>query len=206
MTEKRDRNFLEMFAEGAEAAWDLVVDSEAVKAVPVVGTAFKFLKGFDDIRARVLMGKLHRFLNEPSLRAAIEAKALRDEILNIPDRDQEIGEMLFLTLEKVTDMTKPVLLANAYASYLTGLVDNLTFEAIAHAIDITFLRDMQQFLQREAQLCDDGCKQRLVAVGLLELTDQSWDNSTKWYKVTSLGYSIKKAIITAQTGRAPATW
>jgi hypothetical protein len=84
MADKQDRNFLEMFAEGAEAAWDLAIESEAVKAVPVVGTAFKFLKGLDDLRSRVLMGKLHRFLNEPSLRAAMEAKELRDEILNAP--------------------------------------------------------------------------------------------------------------------------
>jgi hypothetical protein len=114
--------------------------------------------------------------------------------------------MLFLTLEKVTDMTKPILLADAYAAHINGDVEKLTFEAIAHAIDITFLRDMLEFLRRDVQSCDDGCKQRLSAVGLIRVTDQSWDNSTTWYEVTSLGYSLKNAIVRAQTGRSPVTW
>ena len=202
MTEKRDRNFFEMFGEGFEAALDLAIDNEAIKAVPIVGTAFKLLKGIDDIRSRVLVSKLHRFLSEPSLRAAMEARTIRDEILNTPGRDQEIGETLFLTLEKVTDMTKPVLLANAYASYISGDIEPLTFEAIAHAIDVSFLRDLLQFLERDALSCDEVCLERLAAVGLIRVSDQTWNNSNM-YGVTSLGMSLKTAVILAQTGRRP---
>jgi len=81
MTEKRDRHFLEAFAENAEALLDLAVDNEAVKGVPVVGTLFKLFKGYQDLSSRILAAKLQKFLSEPSLRNALEARKLRQQIL-----------------------------------------------------------------------------------------------------------------------------
>lgn len=194
MTEKNDRNILEALMEGAEAVIDLATESEAVKAVPVVGTAFKVLKGLDDLRSRVLMGKLHKFLSEPALREALEAQRIREEILNKPGRDQEIGEMLFLVLDKVTDMTKPVLLARAYASYLEELIDDFTFAAVAHAIDIAFLRDLLEFLNPARGPDTTLWQQRLAAVGLLEVRDTSWNRKVIVYQETSLGEKFRLAI------------
>lgn len=62
MSDRQERNFLEAFLEGGEAAIDLMTENEAVKAVPVVGTAIKLLKGFDDMRSRALAAKLTKFL------------------------------------------------------------------------------------------------------------------------------------------------
>lgn len=202
MAGKGITSFIEMVLECGEAFLDLAIDNEAVKAVPVVGTTFKFLAGLDDVRSRILMAKLHRFLNEPSLRAAMEAKAFREEILNTPGRDQEIGEMLFLTIEKVTDMTKPVLLAKAYASYVNGDIESLVFEAIAHAIDVAFLRDLLQFLERDLLSCEDDCLERLSAVGLTRIVDETWNGSRR-YGLTSLGISLKTAIVLARTEQCP---
>lgn len=79
MPHKRDPHFFEALLENAEAAADLLTDNEMVKAIPVVGTAVKLCKGFDDIRSRVLAAKLQAFLTEPHLqtedaRAKIEQK------------------------------------------------------------------------------------------------------------------------------------
>lgn len=197
MAQKNDRNFLEALLEGAEAAVDFATKSEAIKSVPVVGTAFKMLRGFDDLRSRVLMGKLYKFLDEPTLRQALEAQRLRDEIVNKPGRDQEIGEMLFLVLDKVTDMTKPVLLARAYASYLEGLIDDFAFTAIAHAIDIAFLRDLLEFLDPARGPDTTLWQQRLAAVGLLEVLDESWDRTVIKYQETPLGASFRHAVARA---------
>jgi len=193
MTGRSDRNILEAFMEGAESAIDLAVESEAVKAVPIVGTAFKLLKGLDDLRSRVLMGKLQKFLSEPALREAADAKRLRDEILDEPGRDQEVGEMLFLVLDKVTDMTKPVLLARAYASYLDGKVDDFAFSAVAHAIDIAFLRDLLEFLDESRGPDTTLWQQRLAAIGLLSVESESWDGIIE-YQETPLGSSFRLAL------------
>lgn len=194
MTEKAPRSILEAFMEGAEAALDLIVESDAIKAVPVVGTAFKLLKGLDDLRSRSLMGKLYKFLNEPALRDAIEARQLHEEILNNPGREQEIGEMLFLVLDKVTDMTKPALLARAYASYLNKEIDGFALESVAHAINIAFVRDLLEFLNNLRGLDNTLWQQRLAAVGLLSVVEESWNHTVTEYQVTPLGATFRHAI------------
>lgn len=193
MTEKRERHFLEAFAENSEALLDLAVDNEAVKAVPVVGTLFKLLKGYQDLSSRILAGKLQKFLSEPSLRNALEARKLRQQILQNPEEAQEIGELLFLTLDKVTDMTKPTLLAKAYASYLIDEIDRFTFEAITHVLNISFLRDVQAFLASPNPPNDTLWKERLTSVGLLEVESETYDGDVI-YQETPLGAAFLHAV------------
>lgn len=194
VSEKKEHNFLEASLEGIEAAWDTFLDNEALKAVPVIGSAFKLLKGVDQLRDRALKAKMHKFLTEPALRSALEARKLRNIIMDDEIRSQEIGEMLFLVLDKVTDMTKPILLAKAYAAYLDEELEAFTFEAVAHAIDTAFLRDLETFLRGLSEPNDTLWKNRLVAVGLLEELEEDWDGNVLNYQETPLGASLRHAI------------
>lgn len=193
MGSKKDRHFLDALGEGLEAAWDLALDNEAVKAVPVVGTAFKLLKGYDDLRSRALASKLQKFLSEPSLQNALEARAFRQQILEDSKRAEEIGETLFLTLDNITDMSKPVLLARAYAAFLNGQTDSFTLEAIAHVLNIAFLRDIQAFLTSSDISNKTSWKQRLVSVGLLEIEEETFDGNII-YQHTPLGAAFFEVI------------
>lgn len=194
MSEKKERNFIEAIMEGAEATWDLFIENEAVQAVPVVGSAFKILKGVDDLQSRALQRKLHKFLSEPALRHAVEARKLRDEILENDGRDEEIGEMLFLVLGNVTDLTKPVLLAKAYAAYLDGEINAFGVEQIAHVINVTFLRDLLDFLNPAVLSTHNHWKDRLVSAGLMSVVDKSWSGDVTNYRETPLGNSFRHAI------------
>jgi hypothetical protein len=195
MSKANDRPLLEAVMEGAEAAYDLAVDNEAVKAVPIVGTAFKILKGLDDFRSRVLQKKLFIFLSEPRLKASVEARALRQRMIGNDEKNSEIGEMLFLVLEKMTDNIKPVLLARAYASYLDDVIDSITFEAIAHVIDTAFYRDLLSYLTsgRTIENHVDLWHQRIASAGLEDVSEESWEGN-RTYQDTPLGHIFKLAI------------
>jgi hypothetical protein len=143
---KKERNFLEAVLEGSEAAIDLVSDNEVVKAVPVIGTAIKMLKGWDDMRSRMLVAKLSRFLDEPALRTAAAARKVREGLLLDEVHDQEMGETIFMVIDKVTDMTKPILLAKMFAAYLDGVINRDFFLMLAHAIDISSVYDMNMMI------------------------------------------------------------
>lgn len=118
MSDRRERDFLEAFLEGSEAAIDLATDNEAVKAVPVVGTAIKLLKGFDDMRSRALAAKLTKFLMEPALQSEKMRAKLRIGISASDEEARKVGECLFLVLDRMTDLDKPSLLAKAFVAYL----------------------------------------------------------------------------------------
>jgi hypothetical protein len=142
MSEMRDRNFLEAVLEGAEAALDLATDNEAVKAVPVVGTAFKLLKGVDDLRDRALQAKLMKFLTEPALQTE-RARERMKAMAASTEEQQQVGEALFLTLERMTDLDKPSYLAKLFFSFLDDQIDAALLRRLAHAIDVAFIDDIR---------------------------------------------------------------
>ena len=98
MTTKRDRPFLEAMLEGAEAAIDLAIDNEAVRAVPVIGTAFKIARGFDDLRSKVLAAKLARFLTEPGMQTNATRTKMRRKLAESAEEASAVGEALFLVI------------------------------------------------------------------------------------------------------------
>jgi hypothetical protein len=134
-----------------------MIDNEVVKAVPVIGTAVKLLKGVDDMRSRMLAAKLSRFLSEPSLRDALEGRSLRNDMLKTTSKDEEIGATLFMIIDKVTDMNKPVLLSKLFAAYLDQLFDRDFFLILVHAVDLSAIGDLQEMVSSgRNQVLDTG--------------------------------------------------
>lgn len=168
---KKDRPATELLMNVGEAGVDLIVENPAVRELPVVEWAFKVVKAIDGTKSWLLTRKIAKFLSEPSLAAAAEAYKMRDKVLQDEKYAQEVGDTLLMVLDKVTDMSKPVLLAKAYAAYLTGDIDRYRLLMIAHVIDISALMDLEQFI--EARFQDVGnetlWKDRLANSGLFEV-------------------------------------
>jgi len=192
---KSDRSLLEVVMEGGEAIVDLFTTNEAVREVPVVGTAFKVLKGLDDLRSRILQTKLLKFVSEPSLVRSMAAGRIRTRLQDDEQR-QQIGEGLFLTLEKVTDLQKPELLGRVFAAYLDEVVDGDTLLLLAHAIDSAFARDLHYFL---VQHVDNGLERnpivlRLLSTGLVDYLE---------FQATPLGIALKRVATHTQQDSEP---
>jgi hypothetical protein len=199
MSEKKERNFLEAFLEGGEAALDLLTDNEAVKAVPVVGTAIKVLKGFDDARDRALAAKLEKFIRDPSLQSEGAREKLKNGISSDVGEATKVGETLFLVLDKMTDLDKPSLLARVFRAYLDGVISAAELRRLAHAMDGAFTDDLVSLedWQESAHVSYGAAwKQPLVGVGLTRVvTGQSWDSMTEvHYELTELGRKLHHAL------------
>lgn len=199
MSEKKDRNFLEAFLEGGEAALDLLTDNEAVKAVPVIGTAFKVLKGFDDARDRALAAKLERFIRDPSLQSDRVREKLKNGISSNAEEATRVGETLFLVLEKMTDLDKPSLLARVFRAYLDDVITSADLRRLSHALDGAFTDDLVALEHwQESAHVSYGIewKQPLVGVGLTRVvTGQTIDRMTEvHYELTELGRKLHRAL------------
>jgi hypothetical protein len=152
-----DRPFLEAVLENSEAAFDLLTDNEAVKAIPVVGTAFKLCKGLDDLRSRALAAKLRRFLDHPQMRDDSIREKIKRNVQEDPDNAARVGETLFLVLDRFVDLDKPVVLSKVFVAYLDGLMNASELRRLAQAVDVAFGDDLRLFLQAsEAELADEG--------------------------------------------------
>jgi len=180
---QRERHFLEAFLEGTEAVADFIVENEAIAAVPVVSTVLKLVKGLDDLRSKILKAKLYKFLTEPSVLRSVNAGRIRSRL----DKDEQrhaIGEALFLTLDKMTDLKKPELLGRAFAAYLDEVIDSETLLVLAHAIDSAFVGDLEYFLTHHAPEGQEGnpSAYRLLPAGLVDYSN---------FKDTPLGVALR---------------
>lgn len=205
MKERKERNFLEAFLEGGEAMLDLLTDNEAVKAVPVVGTAIKVLKGVGDARDRALAAKLEKFIQDPSLQSARAREKLRSGIASDPDEAIQVGETLFLVLDKMTDLDKPGLLARVFLAYLDDIISAVELRRLAHAIDGAFTDDLisLQGWQELAHVTYGAeWKQPLVGAGLTRVVAGStWDSVGEvHYELTDLGRKLYQALWHATQG------
>lgn len=144
---KKDRPTAELFMELGEAGVDLALTNEALRELPIVGWGFKVAKALDDVRSQLLARKIAKFLNEPSLVAAVEARKMSGRLLSDEKYAEEIGSTLLMVLDKVTDLSKPCLLGKAYAAYLDGVIDKFALTMIAHVIDVSFIEDLEMFSQ-----------------------------------------------------------
>lgn len=199
MSEKKEYHFLDAFLEGGEAALDLLTDNEAVKAVPVVGTAIKMLKGVDDTRNRALAAKLQKFIQAPSLQCSSALHKLRIGISSDRKEANKVGETLFLILDKMTDLDKPALLARVFRAYLDEQISSIDLRRLAHAISGAFTDDLISLENsQESAHVSHGSewKQPLVGVGLTRVvTGQSWTDMTEvHYELTELGLKLYKIL------------
>jgi hypothetical protein len=185
MPSKHDRNFLEAFLTNTEAVIDVLIENEAVRAVPVVGTAFKVCKGLDDARSRALAAKLAKFLTQPAMRNGATAEKLRRKIQADPVGASRIGENLFLVIERLTDLEKPLVLARAYAAYLDDDLSASDLKRIARAIDISFSEDLFAFLDADES-------------ELNERMDDPMDTKRPWVRPLE-----SSGLTSSNVGRAP---
>jgi hypothetical protein len=179
MSQRRDRNFLEAFLQGAEAGLDLATDNEAVKAVPVVGTAFRLLKGLDDLRDRALQAKLMKFITEPALQTERARERMKGMAASTEEQ-QKIGEALFLTIERMTDLDKPSYLAKLFFSFLDDQIDAALLRRMAHAVDVAFIDDLRAICPDEnGDVRDVGghALRPLVSSGLAEVLNLTVRNA-----------------------------
>jgi hypothetical protein len=196
-TEAPDEHpLLEAVLENIEAGVNLISGNEVLAAIPVVGTAFKVCRGIDDMRARMFIAKLERFVTDPSLQSEAAKEALKRAAANPSAESHKIGESLFLILERLTDLEKPSLLARIFAGYLGGKITSEELRRLAPAIDAAFLEDINQLLADPDPRQMDAApwKRSLVVAGLTEQNAPGPIGGRLVYMVTPLGQALRTAV------------
>lgn len=140
----------------AEVVLDSLLDEGVLKDLPVVGTIVKVFKGAMDIRDRVFVAKVARFLFQLS-KIPLEKRLLFKEKLNADLKlRRKLGLTLTLLLDRLDDIEKPDFVAWCFNAYLN---DNITIDAfrrISSAIDIAFIDDLKAICREDIDLNTDG--------------------------------------------------
>jgi hypothetical protein len=196
--ERDDDNhpLLEAFLENAEAGVDLITQSEVLAAVPIVGTAYKVMRGINDIRARAFIAKLAAFVTDPCVQSEAAKMQMREWAAKPSKESRKIGETLFLVLERLTDTEKPALLSKVFASYLAGVINAEELRRLAPAIDAAFVDDIRMLVATPATN-DAGATmwmRALMPAGLSEQGVPGPIGGRLVFRLTPLGETLRKAL------------
>ena len=186
-----DKNFLEAALESSEVFADILIDNDALASFPVIGVAFKVAKGIDDIRSRILIHKIARFINNPALQTTKAREELKLKALSQSSEVESIGECLFLVLENMTALSKADLLAKCFAAYLDNVISSSELRRLAYAINLAFEDDLHLFFNH-AVLPRLIWLQRLVPCGLARFKLPAVVGEVE-FEESSLGHTFRKA-------------
>lgn len=120
-----------------EAGIDSLLDSDALKSIPVVGTIFGLSKAGLAIRDWLFLKKLFRFL-EPLVDVSAEERLRFLENLS-DDQRQKVAEYMLLHIDRLDSLEKPEMLGRIFRAFMEGEIDYRTMLYFSHYVDQVFI-------------------------------------------------------------------
>lgn len=188
---KETNKFLEASLEGAEVIIDSLIESEIIKSIPLVGTALKVISGTRDLRDKIFVSKVQRFVLEVEKLSKEEIFEFNESIISDEEMMRNVGEAALLVLDKISDLKKAELLGFYYSCFLCGHLDEYQYRRVAAAIDTAFIDDIEQFLKSglDELLSQKQFMEALFSSGMTVISaGKSWNDSGElFYEASSMG-------------------
>ncbi len=195
MRNGEERHGVEAFLEAAESAADIALNGDVLADVPVVGLAVKVVRAIDSARDRALKAKLSRFALALDRISKNEREAYKRKLQANPEEAKQVGETLFLVLDRLTDLSKPELLGQVFVAYMDGAIDAVTLRRLSQAIDMAFPDDLHMLLTSDVSGLQHevAWMRHLSPSGLTEPKGRDTIDSigTIFYEITELGKALR---------------
>ena len=185
------QELIEAALDNAEILIDQYIDNDIVKEIPILGTALKLVKAASDIRDRMFAAKIGRFLSSLDSIPEEKKEKLREKMRSDQEETNKIGEVILFTLERLSDLEKPLIISKIFLAYIDGILDGDDFRRIVEAIDLAFVDDLNKFfaLHKLPMKSQDPYLRYLVRTGLTEVVaGKTFDDVGElYYELTKLG-------------------
>lgn len=154
---------------GVDRLIDVLVESEAADAIPVVKSIRAAFKGIVSVREAILTKNLLRFLVGVGEATADDVERWRSRV----DKDAaQVGERLIALIDRVTSPLKATLIGHVFRSYLDGECERSTFLRTAEMIEQALTEDLKYLV--DSRVSSDPSPEdepppvvRLISTGLM---------------------------------------
>jgi hypothetical protein len=166
-------------AEIAENVLDNMLENDVLKDIPVFGILQSIYKFYIGVRDTLFVRKLCKFLFTIQEVPREERQEMLNKLESDDNYKQKVGEQLLFLLDRMDDMYKPVLLAQAFIAYSKGLIDVIQLQRISFGIDRVFTYNLSELKRYYLMETDDNKShdilepmvfQNLANCGFVDLT------------------------------------
>jgi hypothetical protein len=139
-------NFLDLGADGADMAIDLLTESELLKDIPVAGLIYKLGKAMSSIPDAIFLHKVGRFLHTvndsttKSQRIEFSEKLRADK----NERDRLYGS-IFLKIDKFDNLSKSDIFAKIFSCFIVNKIRKEEFLDLSSALNLVSFEDLIRF-------------------------------------------------------------
>ena len=190
----------DLLKEAAEFSFDQILDDGIVKDIPVVGTITSLYKVAIGMQGYIFARKIRKFLLELTKVSEQERSEFGNRLGKDSKFRTDVSDTLIILLDKLDDLEKCKLLANAFAGLIRGEYDLLIFRRLATAIDRCLVMDLRWLphLKEKPTDLDSHIGDVLTGAGLARIntipTIKAKDSKTK-YEISSLGELFHQVVI-----------
>ncbi len=172
----------------AEIAFDSLLDDGILKDLPIIGTIVKVFKGAMDIRDRIFIVKVARFLFHLTGTPFEHRQSFKQKINEEPKLKRRLGESLVLLLDRLDDLEKTDFMAKCFAAYLAGNISFDQFRRLAVALDMAFVDDLKTICRDNVEEEEGIYLANLSRTGLVEFRASGVEGT--WNEMGTIRYSL----------------
>lgn len=175
----------------AEVALDSLLDDGILKDLPIIGTIVSVYNGAMDIRDRIFIAKIARFLFRLS-DVPIEQRRLFEERVSADQKlKRKVGVTLALLLDRLDDIEKPDFVAWCFGAYLNATITFDVFRRMSSAIDVAFVEDLKAICNEDIRQTieeKDDSLSNMSRTGFVEFRAVGIEGA--WKDMGSIKYSL----------------
>lgn len=205
-----DENAQSLAKDYSELAVDALIENEAIKSIPVVGTIVSLAKAGHSVHVALWEKKVLQFLSSADGASQNEWSEFAEKLIETEGGTDRAGEVLLHHLERLDDTEKARLSGMLYAAAATGKITIEELKRFCMILDRVYLPDLRD---HAAYSSFEGNthpgREQLVTLGILTFEiAQSGDrqpdvyvnslpilgNPTRRYNLTPVGKKMLKYI------------
>ena len=190
----------------AEVDFDALLRDGILKDLPIIGSIVTLFKGTMDIRDRIFVAKIARFLFNLTSTPFEQRESFKREINQNARIKRKVGTSLVLILDRLDDIEKTDFLSKCFKAYLCKNISFDQFRRLSAAIDIAFVGDLKTICHDRSNIEEEEqiCLSNLARTGLVEFRASGIQGT--WKEMGSISYSLSPlgrqfvSIITSNDG------
>lgn len=135
-----------LLANFGELELDELIDSEALKEIPLVGWAVNLYKVGMTVSDKILTKKILHFLSELHDISPQKRDKFRNKLSKKPKFQAKVGEQILLYLDKIENLEKCRLIGLLMKSFFDERIGEEHFFRLVNVIEKTYLEDLLQYV------------------------------------------------------------
>ncbi|MFH1217781.1 MAG: hypothetical protein V1706_14900 [Pseudomonadota bacterium] len=135
----KDENGQNFIIDNAEVILDSALESDAIKAVPILGNLANIGKAYISFKDRQLINKIAKFLEQLKV---VSPKELNDFLENDAQDPEALGEKVLVVLDRVETDEKAKIIGVLLVQYIRGIITKDDFDLLCHAVDRVYFFEL----------------------------------------------------------------